>query len=252
MTQQLTKQFKADAAKINELAERFFTNWERSVEGAIETGELLTKVRESVQHGEWLRWLKANIKFDDSWASFFMRCFEHRKELREEVEAIMNQTRNQTRTGSPSFSLSKMRKLMAGKGQRPKGRGSRQRRRNKNDATVKVERSGTGKSVATAPKGDSGKEVTVEAPAQNASPGIIAYPNPADRPKGALPYRSQDGFNLDLGNVVELWRGFSRYDMRSFLELAFKMKSARIFKQEITRALKQAKTRGKKKHENNV
>lgn len=49
---------------------------------AIRIGELLTKTKVSLKHGEWLPWLKANITFSQQTANKYMRCYSIREDLK--------------------------------------------------------------------------------------------------------------------------------------------------------------------------
>src|SRR5262245_35586511 len=51
------------AQKINKLHDGIIDALRKSVDKAIEIGELLTEQKAALAHGEWLPWLKANIKF---------------------------------------------------------------------------------------------------------------------------------------------------------------------------------------------
>lgn len=45
-------------------------------------GELLVQVRESLDHGAWLPWLKANVPFTDRTARRYIRVYEHRDQIK--------------------------------------------------------------------------------------------------------------------------------------------------------------------------
>lgn len=50
-----------------------------SLEKAITVGRLLTRIKDKLDHGEWLPWLKANISvFSESTAKRYIRCYENR------------------------------------------------------------------------------------------------------------------------------------------------------------------------------
>jgi hypothetical protein len=71
---------------------------------AIIIGGLLVKVKNSLEHGEWMPWLKDNVSFHETTAVKYMRCFENRVQLKL----------------SGPLTLEKAYRLMAGTGQRPK------------------------------------------------------------------------------------------------------------------------------------
>ena len=52
-----------------------------SLEKAIRIGELLTEQKNSLNHGEWLSWIKANLPFSDRTARVYVRCFENKDKL---------------------------------------------------------------------------------------------------------------------------------------------------------------------------
>jgi hypothetical protein len=60
------------AREINELHRM-------TVDKAARIGELLTQVKASLPHGQWLPWLKANVEFGHTQASMYMRAFETQK-----------------------------------------------------------------------------------------------------------------------------------------------------------------------------
>jgi Protein of unknown function (DUF3102) len=102
------KSFPAEAAKINKLHDAVIRHANMALNKAIEIGGLLTTVKNKLEHGEWLPWLKANVPFHQTVASHYMRCFDQRGKL------------------SNVLSLTEAYGLMAGKGQRPIRRESKQ------------------------------------------------------------------------------------------------------------------------------
>ena len=49
---------------------------------AIRIGELLTKQKASLKHGEWLAWVETNLPFTQASASNYMRCYQRQEELK--------------------------------------------------------------------------------------------------------------------------------------------------------------------------
>jgi hypothetical protein len=72
---------KDSADEINQLHEANCTHAKQTIENAIRIGELLSIERAKHKHGEWLPWLKANIKFDQKTAHNYRRIYKHRDKL---------------------------------------------------------------------------------------------------------------------------------------------------------------------------
>jgi hypothetical protein len=70
------------ATKINKLHDGILKALRKSVDQAIEIGELLTDQKATLAHGEWLPWLTANIKFAERTAQEYMGFYEHRDRLK--------------------------------------------------------------------------------------------------------------------------------------------------------------------------
>jgi hypothetical protein len=49
---------------------------------AIRIGELLTDVKETLEHGQWLPWVEAKAPFNNSMASRYMRIYDKREQIR--------------------------------------------------------------------------------------------------------------------------------------------------------------------------
>jgi hypothetical protein len=60
-------------ADINEQHKLFNSCTEKAIDHAIRCGLLLLQAKETVKHGEWGNWLKANIKFSERQAQNYMR-----------------------------------------------------------------------------------------------------------------------------------------------------------------------------------
>jgi hypothetical protein len=52
-----------------------------SLEKAIRIGELLTGQKDTLKHGEWLSWIKANLPFSYKTAERYMSCYNKREKL---------------------------------------------------------------------------------------------------------------------------------------------------------------------------
>jgi hypothetical protein len=52
-----------------------------SLEKAIKIGELLTEQKESLRHGAWLPWIKANLPFSYKTTERYMSCYNKREKL---------------------------------------------------------------------------------------------------------------------------------------------------------------------------
>jgi len=70
------------AEEINRLHADILSHARQSVENAIRIGEILSHVKESLKHGEWLPWIKANVPFSDQSARNYIRCCDHRDQLK--------------------------------------------------------------------------------------------------------------------------------------------------------------------------
>ena len=64
------------AHRINAAHEEGEQDTRRGLEHFRQAGEMLMKVRSRCPHGEWLKWLKANVKFSQQRASEYMRLAE--------------------------------------------------------------------------------------------------------------------------------------------------------------------------------
>jgi Protein of unknown function (DUF3102) len=65
------------ARTINELHRSIVS----SVQSAVRIGEMLTKIKESLPHGEWLPWVTKNLEFCDRTARRYIRLWEQRAKL---------------------------------------------------------------------------------------------------------------------------------------------------------------------------
>ena len=69
------------AAEINRLHNGIVGALRNTVTDAIEIGRLLTEHKASLEHGEWMPWLEANVSFDDRTARRYASLFENRDKL---------------------------------------------------------------------------------------------------------------------------------------------------------------------------
>jgi hypothetical protein len=69
------------AVEINRLHDGIVGALRNTVADAIEIGRLLTEHRDSLGHGEWMPWLKANVRFDDRTARRYASLYENRDKL---------------------------------------------------------------------------------------------------------------------------------------------------------------------------
>src|SRR5262245_37253661 len=106
---QLQVKFPEAAKKIRHLHESVVQRARDALKEAIEIGGILTKVKQELEHGEWLPWLTANVPFDERTAQRYMSCHANRARLKNDTVS----------------DLTDAYRLMAGKGQRAKTRRSR-------------------------------------------------------------------------------------------------------------------------------
>jgi hypothetical protein len=65
-------------AEINRLHGETLDAARTSLDKAMRIGELLTQQKTSLEHGQWLTWIKANVSFSDQTARNYMRVYERR------------------------------------------------------------------------------------------------------------------------------------------------------------------------------
>lgn len=68
--------------EINQLHDDINDAGRTMLDKAIRIGELLTDVKDSLDHGKWLVWLHANVEFSQQTASNYMRVFRERDKLK--------------------------------------------------------------------------------------------------------------------------------------------------------------------------
>ena len=74
--------FQADAAKITQLHKSILHHARASLKEAIEVGRILMKVKNNLEHGEWLPWLKANVPFSERTTQRYISVYDRRAELK--------------------------------------------------------------------------------------------------------------------------------------------------------------------------
>lgn len=67
--------------QINALHAEICDKARKSLVAAVRIGELLTKQRSELKHGQWLPWVRANLTFSDDTARNYMRVFSRRDEI---------------------------------------------------------------------------------------------------------------------------------------------------------------------------
>src|SRR5260370_17329935 len=79
-----------DAARINTLHNFGTEGGFAVIKTMISCGRILTRKKANVGHGQWLRWVKANLEFSARTAQFYLRLYEHREQiLRERPESLV-------------------------------------------------------------------------------------------------------------------------------------------------------------------
>lgn len=102
--------FSDEAELIQELHHNFMRQARLGLEQAAQIGELFVQIKNNLEHGQWLPWLEAHVQFHHTWVNFYVRCFQKQERLEIALET------------ETTVSLSQIRRLMAGTGQRPKGK----------------------------------------------------------------------------------------------------------------------------------
>ena len=95
------------AVELNRLHGEIETSLRTTVEYAIRAGAILSNVKEKVGHGDFLPWLKANVRFTDKTAESYMKLHRHSNKIEsvsnlqeayrvvERIETQERQTENQ-------------------------------------------------------------------------------------------------------------------------------------------------------------
>src|SRR6476619_6513834 len=69
-------------SEINRLHGEICQAARTTIEKAVRIGELLSAQKAGLQHGQWLPWLHANVKFSRQTADNYRRIYEKREELK--------------------------------------------------------------------------------------------------------------------------------------------------------------------------
>lgn len=77
-----TRTLDALAKRINAIHGQIITSVRTTLDAAISLGELLTRAKEQLAHGEWLPWLERSCEFDRSTAANYMRVFANRETIK--------------------------------------------------------------------------------------------------------------------------------------------------------------------------
>ncbi len=70
------------AEEANHLHHEFLRHLASSFEIALRIGEILTRQKGKLAHGEFMPWVKSNLDFDHRSATRYMSVYKHREELR--------------------------------------------------------------------------------------------------------------------------------------------------------------------------
>jgi hypothetical protein len=73
------------ATEINQLHNEFYQGLRTCLEKAIRIGGLLVEQKAELEYGEWIPWIKANLKFKTTQATRYMRCFRRRAQIENEA-----------------------------------------------------------------------------------------------------------------------------------------------------------------------
>lgn len=68
--------------RIKELHTEFYNDMKKALPKAIEVGELLTKQKAAMKHGEFLSWVKKNLPFSERTARNYMKLFRENKKIK--------------------------------------------------------------------------------------------------------------------------------------------------------------------------
>ncbi len=72
----------ATIQELDSLYQEFKASRDTAIEKGIEIGEMLTKVKGALKHGEWLPWLSEFAPFSQQMAWYYVTAYEHRDEIR--------------------------------------------------------------------------------------------------------------------------------------------------------------------------
>lgn len=71
-----------DASTIRILHDGILAQFTNAIKNAIAIGEILTRKKSELKHGEFTPWIEANLPFTDRHARTYMRVFENRELLK--------------------------------------------------------------------------------------------------------------------------------------------------------------------------
>ena len=94
----------AGIAEINKLHQEVQELATGALDRAIRIGELLSRAKSHVPHGQWLPWLTHNVAFSERTARNYMRVFENRETLKSANVADLAEA-YQTLAGQPQRAL---------------------------------------------------------------------------------------------------------------------------------------------------
>ena len=77
--------------QIVDLHELATLSAKKSIEYAIEIGQLLTEQKESLNHGEWIPWVEENLPFGETQARNYMRIHRNRQHVADLEDAPMRE-----------------------------------------------------------------------------------------------------------------------------------------------------------------
>jgi len=69
------------SAELNRLHQQIERSLRRTVQDAIRAGKILTTVKDSLDHGEFLPWIEENCRFSDETARKYMGLFRHQNKI---------------------------------------------------------------------------------------------------------------------------------------------------------------------------
>jgi hypothetical protein len=78
----LAKSLNSSVREINKLHGEILDAAKMSLTKAIKIGEILTGIKNKIEHGQWLPWIQNNFAFTDRTARNYMRCFDARDRLK--------------------------------------------------------------------------------------------------------------------------------------------------------------------------
>ena len=71
--------------EITKLHTKIFNRAKTNLKEGVRIGELLSKVKADLKHGEWLLWITKNVQFSDRTANRYMLLYKHRDKLKSAI-----------------------------------------------------------------------------------------------------------------------------------------------------------------------